>query len=216
MPFDNRAEWRKKMIRKRKKLILLAVDLVVIAMVVFGFRVWLGKIPEKETVEVPIRTEIEEKLKEEGLGDRVSSVPGMNLVESTIEVESPQHFTELYLNSDNHFRNELVVFTTTLTDKRTDPFAVFQEKGETQYFGYLKHYAVISEGSKAMSFKDTYRYEARSPRGLKQFNIEEIKDGKISFAYDPGVGYIRSMIALSLLVLGVLAAISIGFLYQWG
>lgn len=204
---------------KKKKLILVAVNLVVIVvvivMVVFGFRVWLGRIPEKETIEVPIRTEIEEMLREEGLEGRVSSVTSMNLAISTIEVRSSKRFSELYLDSDNRFRNELVIFTTTLTDRFDDPFAISYEKRKTQYFGYLKHYTVISEGSKAISFKDTYRYEVRSPTGrLKKFDIEKVKDGKIFFVYDSSVGNTRAMIALSFLVAVVLIAISVVFIRQ--
>jgi len=215
---------------RNKGFILLVVDIVVILAVVFGFRAWLKAIPEKETVEVPISSEIEEEIRKAGFGDRFAYVPlvrnyekevinrlfgaGVGIALGTTEHPATDHnqFVDLYLDPRNHYRNELILVAEVLTDEETNDFI-----SEKQHFGFVKYYAVRSEnGGNLMFIKDVYRYEERISDYKERFNIEKItEDKKILFVYNPGEGHIITMIWFGILIFVIGVAINGSLLCKW-
>ncbi len=212
---------------RKKKLILLVVNLVIVGIVIFGFRAWLEAIPEKQVVETPILSEIEEELAGAGFGERFAHVPivrnyekviekigwgggaGLALGTTEFETEDYNQFVEIYLEPKNNFRDELILLMEGLVDEKVNGLT-----NEKQNFGYVKYYATRNEsGGNLMVTNDIYRY-VESNVTIREFNIEKItENGKLVFVYNFRDGHIIGMILLGILIAVVVIVTSLYLLY---
>ena len=216
---------------KKGKVLALVVLLISLGLII-GLAFWGNALPEKSYKEINMSTVIEDGLTEEGFGNRIEIVDATRNHEERVEEvhtglgggagvgigigttdfipKNHERFVALYLESKNHFRDELVMIVKEEIDERFDTI-----KGE-QHFAYIKHYGTRSEnGGNFMNIKNVYRYQPKGKHG-REFNIEKVEGNTITFVHDPAVGHICGMIALGTVIMIIVTLYSLALMYRWG